>query len=170
MVVYISGKITGTNDFASRFNNAEVKLKQHGYDVLNPVSFNKDIPDDASWEDYMKNCLQYIAKADAIYMLDGWRMSKGANIEHRIAMDLGIRVLYEKETHGSIMNREQAINYLRASGMTDEQIQAVVNALSISTACNDQYEQCWQTGEYVDQECAFCRHRFECSGSEVDDE
>lgn len=68
------------------------------------------------------------------------------------------------------MNKEQAINYLHSSGMTDEQVQCIVKALSGSAKKDDPYEQCWQTGEYVDQECAFCRHRFECSGAEVDDD
>ena len=44
------------------------------------------------------------------------------------------------------------------------------DAITAPTGENDPYDQCCQTGEYEDQDCMFCRHRFECSGSEVDDE
>ena len=34
--------------------------------------------------------------------------------------------------------------------------------------CEDEYERCWQTGEYDDQYCADCPHNYECNGEEED--
>jgi hypothetical protein len=34
---------------------------------------------------------------DAIYMLDGWENSKGANIEYQYAKDNGLDICYESE-------------------------------------------------------------------------
>jgi hypothetical protein len=30
----------------------------------------------------------------------------------------------------------------------------------------DEYERCWQTGEYDDQYCTECPHNYECNGEE----
>ena len=40
------------------------------------------------------------------------------------------------------------------------------DAITAPTGKDDPYERCWQTGDYEDQECMFCKHRFECSGAE----
>ena len=29
---------------------------------------------------------------------------------------------------------------------------------------DDPYEYCWQTGDYIDQDCEQCEHAYECSG------
>lgn len=34
----------------------------------------------------------------------------------------------------------------------------------------DEYDKCYETGEYEDQYCQECPHRYECSGSEIDEE
>ena len=70
--VYISGKITGTTDFMDRFAKAEEKLKAEGYAVLNPAHANSYMPEDTTWDEYMKVSLTLLQMADAIYMLDGW--------------------------------------------------------------------------------------------------
>ena len=35
--IYISGKITGTEDYEERFRKAEMELMSRGFNVLNPV-------------------------------------------------------------------------------------------------------------------------------------
>ena len=32
----------------------------------------------------------------------------------------------------------------------------------------DEYERCWQTGEYDDYYCTECPHNYECNGEEED--
>lgn len=94
--VYISGKITGTTDFMERFGSAEEKLKFMGYAVLNPAHANSYMPEDTTWEEYMKVSLTLLQMADAIYMLNGWEDSKGARQEYEFALSsLGLKVIFE---------------------------------------------------------------------------
>lgn len=39
--IYISGKITGTEDYEDRFKKAEMELRSRGFNVLNPVKAGK---------------------------------------------------------------------------------------------------------------------------------
>ncbi len=93
MTVYISGKITGTTDYRERFALAEKALKADGYKVLNPVKFTAKLPEGSPWEEYMKLCVKQLMKADAIYMMKGWRKSKGATLERLIAGAVGIKII-----------------------------------------------------------------------------
>ena len=42
----------------------------------------------------------YVARCDAIYMLDGWEESEGATAEHKLAEELGQEIFYEYEFAG----------------------------------------------------------------------
>lgn len=88
--VYLSGKISGLTEveYKTKFNSAELFLTGLGYDVINPVSYDKI--KDGSWEDYMKQDLKLILDCDYIYLLDNWEDSKGARMEYNLACDLKI--------------------------------------------------------------------------------
>ena len=94
MKIYISGPITGTDDYRERFSAAEQIINANGDGdivAVNPVKETADIPDGSSWETYMKACMKILADCDAIYMLDGWSGSRGARLEYLVAMELGLR-------------------------------------------------------------------------------
>lgn len=93
--IYISGKITGTKDFRERFAAAESKLKLQGWHVINPVKKCSNFAPGTPWETYMRACLRLLSRADAVYLLRGWRNSCGAVIEQRIAVDLGMMIITE---------------------------------------------------------------------------
>ena len=44
MKIYISGAITGTDDYMERFEKAEKELTDKGYSVLNPAKVNAQLP------------------------------------------------------------------------------------------------------------------------------
>ena len=52
--IYISGPITGTSDYMKRFEKAEKELTENGYSVINPAKVNAMLPEDATWEEYIK--------------------------------------------------------------------------------------------------------------------
>lgn len=102
-LIYISGKITGDDNYRKKFAMAENRLIRDGYSVLNPVEFCKGMEKKAKelgvsldWGDYMRKCLVTIPAADAMYMLIDWKESRGARLEHHIAQELEIEIIYEE--------------------------------------------------------------------------
>lgn len=93
MVIYISGKITGTDDYMERFAAVEKRLKVDGHRVINPVKICSHIQPGSTWEKYMRTCIRALTRADAIYLLRDWRKSPGAKLEYQIALALGMNVL-----------------------------------------------------------------------------
>ena len=92
MKIYISGQITGTKDFAERFASAEQKLAGMGFDVCNPAKELAHFPKGTPWRTYMAECLRMLLMCDAVYMMDGWKASKGARLEWQVAMACGLQI------------------------------------------------------------------------------
>lgn len=97
MKIYISGAITGTDDYMERFAKAEKELTEQGYSVVNPAKVNAQLPKDTDYEDYMKMSFCMLDMCEAIYMMHGWNKSCGANRELGYAMAKGMIIMYEKE-------------------------------------------------------------------------
>ena len=79
--IYISGPITGTSDYMERFGKAEKELTENGYSVINPAKVNAMLPEDATWEEYIKVSLTLLSICTGVYMMPGWRESRGAVLE-----------------------------------------------------------------------------------------
>ena len=94
-MVYISGRMTGTDDYAERFAKAEQELTEQGFSVINPAKTAATFPKSFTYEDYMKIDLALLGMCDGIYMLKGWEKSCGANREYGYALASGMRVMYE---------------------------------------------------------------------------
>ena len=93
--IYISGKITNNANYKADFEAAELALKIAGFQPVNPAE--EHLPDGATWADYMRHDIKLLCDCDAIYMLNGWRESAGAKIEHKLARALGIEIIYERK-------------------------------------------------------------------------
>ena len=93
LTVYIAGPMTGLPDFnRPAFRTVEQVLLKEGFHVLNPANNEAD-----GWLGYMRRSLCQIADADVVFFLRGWRESKGASLEHRIAQELGLVIRYESD-------------------------------------------------------------------------
>lgn len=101
MKVYISGAITGTSDYMTRFAAAEGQLTCLGHKVFNPAKINSQLPDGTSYEEYMNVSLCLLDMCSAIYMLDGWNESRGANREYGYAVAKG-KILMFQALDGSV--------------------------------------------------------------------
>ena len=97
MKIYISGAITGTDDYMERFAKAEKELTEQGYSVVNPAKVNAQLPSDTDYEDYMKMSFCMLDMCDSIYMIKGWKKSCGANREYGYALAKDMIIMFEKE-------------------------------------------------------------------------
>lgn len=73
------------------FFEAEKKLQAAGYETENPAN---NVTDSPTWLNYMRMSLVQISKVDGIALLPEWGQSRGARIEHDLALSLGLEVRY----------------------------------------------------------------------------
>ncbi len=96
MRIYISGPITGTDDYYERFMNAKMEIKESGNEAINPAPLGYVLPESSSHADFMKLCLPLVEMADCIYMLRGWQQSLGARAEMECAISHGKTIIFEQ--------------------------------------------------------------------------
>lgn len=97
MKIYISGAITGTDNYMERFAKAEKELTELGYSVVNPAKVNAQLPEDTGYEEYMNMSFCMLDMCGNICMLKGWEKSCGANRELGYAIAKKKTVFYEYE-------------------------------------------------------------------------
>ena len=97
MKIYISGAISNTDDYMERFAKAEKELTEQGYSVVNPAKVNAQLPEDTSYDEYMKMCFCMLDMADAIFMISNWKTSCGASQEYGYALAKNMIIMFEKE-------------------------------------------------------------------------
>ena len=99
-VIYTAGPYSGpghndvlNNILTARFISRMLWLR--GFAVICP-HLNTAWMDgpDLAWEQFMAGDLEMLSRCDAIYMLPGWEDSKGAQIEHSRAIELGVPAYY----------------------------------------------------------------------------
>ena len=101
MKIYISGAVTDVEHYAEHFADAEQRLKRCStsdfkVNVLNPIHILSELPDsETTWSEYMDVSMALLKTCDAIYLLDGWENSRGANREAGYAMGKGMKILRE---------------------------------------------------------------------------
>ena len=93
--IYISGPITGVNNFGFNFSEAERKLQEKGHEVINPTKVELLLPK-GTYEEYMKVDMLLLDMCDTIYMLKGWEKSCGANREYGYALAKDYIVLQQE--------------------------------------------------------------------------
>lgn len=97
-IYYISGKISGLpiEEAEKNFFKAQQDIRERfpGAGFVNPMGIY--LGANGSWEKYMEIDLEWLEKyANAIYMLDNYKSSKGANMELERAKELGYKIEYQ---------------------------------------------------------------------------
>lgn len=108
---YIAGPVSGhdINQVRELFEAKESELRDAGYGVCNPVrevayendfresfGFGPEKPllnDDDTRHLTLRYCIGLLVQCDEIHMLPGWQFSEGAQIEHRVAELLKIKIV-----------------------------------------------------------------------------
>ena len=100
MKVYIAGAITNDPVYKIKFDRAERLLRSEGYDVVNPAKNEPPKGKEWTYRDYINAGLKQLMTCDAIYLLRGWQISKGANLEAYYAQTAGLEAIYERPEEG----------------------------------------------------------------------
>ena len=93
MIVYISGKITGDENYREKFAAVEKVLNEKGYKVINPCRIGEY--GFFSYEQYLHIDFALIDCSDALYMLTDWQDSEGATRERHYAEAKGKMILFQ---------------------------------------------------------------------------
>jgi hypothetical protein len=103
-MIYISGRITGNKNWKEQFYAAEKYLRStsiiNGI-IINPVEIAEIVEAECSkpkWRDYMDIAIRNLMHCSAIYMLIGWRRSKGARLEWKIAKAFEMKIIYQRKS------------------------------------------------------------------------
>ena len=90
---YLAGPMSGLPDYNyPAFHAAAATLRALGHTVLNPAE--NPAPPCGTWEAYMRMALAQLVQCQTIVMLPGWMNSRGAMLERRTAVSLGIKVVH----------------------------------------------------------------------------
>jgi hypothetical protein len=76
------------------FNAEAVRLRGLGFEVCNPAEINVD--PSSGWVTCMRKDIAELVTCDALALLPGWGKSRGATLEHHIAVALEMPVLFSQ--------------------------------------------------------------------------
>lgn len=95
MRLYLSGPITGIENYLENFREAADGLKRDGYtDIINPAELCAVLPaEHTTWDEYMTICMDLLEMADAVILLLGWKQSRGSQREVGYAMAKDLIIL-----------------------------------------------------------------------------
>lgn len=97
MIAYVSGPMTGIDEFNyPAFHHAAAELRHRGHTVVSPAEqdeFSGLDPQVHEWAEFIRWDIAALVNCDTIVLLHGWHRSKGARLEHHIALELGMAVL-----------------------------------------------------------------------------
>lgn len=95
MTIYLSGQISGDDNYFLRFLSYELKLKKDYPDceVINPAKVGQTYPKSFTYAQFISHDLMLLDSSDAIAQIPGWKKSTGACIEFGYAVAKGKKVI-----------------------------------------------------------------------------
>ena len=93
MIVYLSGPMSGAENYRETFEAAARELTAAGHTVINPAELLQVAPTGAlERADFLLIDLQMLAHADCMITLPGWHVSRGCLAERAFCQAVGIPV------------------------------------------------------------------------------
>lgn len=104
--IMISQAMNGLDDatIQSIRDRAVAYLEDLGYEVLDTFFKDYHIYDADEMKKngvkqipvfYLSHSIEFMSKCDAVYFCNGWQHARGCNIEHEIAVQYGLEIIYE---------------------------------------------------------------------------
>ncbi len=93
MKIYISGPVRGKVDYAEDFFESEKMLKGEGHEVVNPIRLMDMLPKGLTDEEFLELDMMLLKHCDTIYLLPGWKDSRGCNREYGYALAAGMTII-----------------------------------------------------------------------------
>ena len=111
MKVYIAGPYTPADGKEeTRLENIRLAsesaklLLKLGHTPFCPHTMTAGWEDECSWEDFLRMDLEWLRMCDAIVLLPGWQMSRGARMEYEEALKQGLVIWdLQRETEWSVV-------------------------------------------------------------------
>ncbi len=96
MTTYVSGAMSNIPKFNfPAFNAMAEEQRSYGHQVINPAELDGDAdPATLEWSDCLRRDISAMMQCDRIVLLPGWSESRGAQLEHYVACELGFEVVY----------------------------------------------------------------------------
>ncbi len=117
MKIYISGPVRGKVDYAEDFFESEKMLKGEGHEVVNPIRLMDMLPKGLTDEEFLELDMMLLKHCDTIYLLPGWRDSRGCNREYGYALAAEFAEKYlKKGTKIAVTGRIQTGSYTNRDG------------------------------------------------------
>ncbi len=129
MTIYLSGPITGNQNYVQDFACWENFLQRKGYEVFNPAALGDDLP---GWHAYLKRDIPHLINCDGVFAMPGWESSKGAQLEIDLARRLGMKCLtFNDNTLCELVGRKFDGDKLRWDLLPIREVEQVVEVLTI---------------------------------------
>jgi hypothetical protein len=94
--IYIAGPMTGIPGFNyPAFHAMAARLRELGLHVENPAEGPH--PEAGGWHLYMRAALAKMVTCDTVIFLKGWPASRGACLEHYLALTLQMKIIYPEQ-------------------------------------------------------------------------
>lgn len=95
-ITYIAGPMTSVGPPTWNyplFHETARKLREAGHKVINPAELH-EAHSGVPWDWYMRRDLRELMKCGRIVILRDWHLSKGAQLERKVARELGMETIY----------------------------------------------------------------------------
>ena len=84
-------------EIIEKWEELRYKLLKEGYEVISTF-IREDISFDIIHLDvwYLAKSIEYMSVVDAVYFCKGWENARGCKIEHEVAKNYGLEIIYEE--------------------------------------------------------------------------
>ena len=119
------------------WNRAKIQLEKKGYKVVCTI-FPQSYADmeDPLW--LLSLVINKMSDCEAVYFCDGWEYARGCRIEHMLAEEYGLDIIYAEDKE-PITDEQKAFleGISHAETVLDEYFEMLLNAWS---GCTDEYQ------------------------------